>query len=251
MVRISHLVTVEPVRRRWVEQALLSLYELAQETHAEEGQVLLPNGRAVPDVLLVEGRHLAPGAVYESADDSARLRLTVRHWDRRSTLRFEQILSDEELVMAAQGALRSIDRPREAELRGSVHSPGRWPSLRRAEGGARVDLDAWWKATTARRFSGAPLTATLRHRLGEATVRVTPRRCEDGRWEVRAVLTLRGRSLVRPLAAVGLRLFRRSLERAFAQALDDMARQWNETVPDVVAQDVSRLREEILNAVAE
>lgn len=127
MVRISHLVTVEPVRRRWVEQALLSLYELAQETHAEEGQVLLPNGRAVPDVLLVEGRHLAPGAVYESADDSARLRLTVRHWDRRSTLRFEQILSDEELVMAAQGALRSIDRPREAELRGSVHSPAAGP----------------------------------------------------------------------------------------------------------------------------
>ncbi|MFD1661292.1 hypothetical protein ACFSL4_24565 [Streptomyces caeni] len=250
MVRISHSVVVESVPRLWFEQALRVLHGVARETRAEGGRVLLPDGRAVPDVRLAEGCHLSPGAVYELEDEQEHVRLTVRQWGSAPALRLEHALAGRGVIVVLEASLRDVDRPVQTEISGSVQVHGRWQSLRRANGGARVDLRSWWKAATGRRPAGAPFEARVRHRLARATLRATPRPHGDGRWEVRLVLSLRGRSLLRPVAAAGLLLRRRRLRQVFAEAVEETARQWNRTVPQAVAHDASRLLERVLDAAA-
>ncbi|MFG2312883.1 hypothetical protein ACGFS9_30050 [Streptomyces sp. NPDC048566] len=251
MVRISHTVCVEPVPRRWFEQMLAELYLLAQDTRAHGERILLPGGRDVPGLRLLKGTHLTPGAVYETADERSRTTLSLRSWTRGSTLRVEQVVTDEEMTLGVEAALRSVDHPREAEIRGCVRYPGRWESLLRLEGRARVDLDAWWRAAKSRRPVHAPLTATLTHRLGEATVRAWPRTRPDGRWDVRVVLSARGRSFLRPLAAVGLPAFRGRLGHTFEKSIDGAAEQWNETVPHATARAPHELRSSVLESPQE
>lgn len=43
----------------------------------------------------------------------------------------------------------------------------------------------------------------------------------------------------------------RSLHRSFTGALEGAAARWNEAVPDLVAQDMPRLRERALDALAD
>lgn len=257
MSRISHSVIVACVPRPWFEEAVGVLFDMVRGTRAEEGRVLLPDGRAVPGVRLVEGEHLAAGAVYEvEADDGPRpeperLRIVDRRAGSDPAVRLEYAPGDDGTVAVVEGALHGVARPVAAELHGSVRSLGRrWASLRRAQGDARVDLRAWWDAAEGRRFCGTPFEAHLGHRLAEATLWALPRPHGDGRWEVRLVLSLHGGSLLRPVAAVGLLLFRRRLREAFADTVDRMAQVWNTTVPETVSRDRSRLRERILDAAA-
>jgi hypothetical protein len=250
MVQLIHSVIVESVPRLWFEQALGTVYDVVQETRAESGRVLLPDGRAVSDVRLVEGCHLSPGAVYESEDEQERIRLTVRQWHSAPALCLEHTLADEGMATVLEATLRNIDRPLHAELSGCVRVLGRWKSLKQAQGSALVDLDAWWKAAAGRRLTGTPFEARFEHRLARATLRAVPRPSGDGGWEVRLVLSLRGRSFLRPVAAAGFLMFRRRLCQVFAGAAEEMADQWNETVPQAVAQDMSQLRERVVDAVA-
>lgn len=129
----------------------------------------------------------------------------------------------------------------------------RWASLTRATGTSQLRLDDWWTAAagTGPGTASAPLEAWLDHRLGVATVRASPHRLPDGRWAISVSLTARGRRLLRPLTAVALRLAARSLHRSFTGALESAATRWNETVPDLVAQDMPRLRERALGALAD
>ncbi|MGJ5755974.1 hypothetical protein FB563_7750 [Streptomyces puniciscabiei] len=149
-----------------------------------------------------------------------------------------------------EGALQGVERAVAAELRGTVRVLGLWASLRRVHGEARVDLRAWWEAAAGRHVSGTPFEARLEHRLAEATVWAVPRPHGDGRWKVRIELSLRGRSLLRPVATAGLPLFRSRLREAVTDRVDRLAQMWNETVPDTVSRDRSRLRERILDAAA-
>ncbi|MET8807649.1 hypothetical protein [Streptomyces sp. NPDC004546] len=256
MSRISHSVIVAPVPRAWFEQAVVVLLDVVRGTRAEEGQVLLPDGRAIPGVRLVKGDHLAPGAVYEAeAEDgrhqeAERLRIVERRSGNDPAVRLEHVLGDEDTVTVVEGALHTVSRPVSVELRGSVRVLGRWASLRRASGDARVDLRAWWEAAAGRRYSGTPFEAHLEHRLGVATLWAVPRPYGDGRWEVRLVLSLGGRSLLRPVAALALLLFRGRLREAFTDTADRTAEVWNEIVPETVSQDRIRLRARILDAAA-
>ncbi|MFE0130987.1 hypothetical protein ACFWY6_05295 [Streptomyces sp. NPDC059037] len=252
MVRISHSVTVAAVPRSWTHQALSLFYGLARETHTEKEEVLLPgNGnRAVPGLRLVQGRHLSPGAVYEVDDaEQAQVRVTVREFDRRSALRVECVVRDEETgsLTVLECSLTSVDRPHRAEMRGSLLLGGKWRSLAKATGGAELGLENWWASAAGRRSHAPALRGHLDHRLAKATVRAVPRPCDDGRWDMRVTLSVRGRSLLRPLVSAGLLLTRRPLGRALADLLDGLARQWNEHVPHATAhQDMGQLRERFL-----
>lgn len=268
MVHLIYTVTVESVPRRWFEQAVVTLYDLVAETRAEDGRLFLADGREVPDIRLVRGSHLRAGAEYE-VDDDAQVRVT--EWDRRSAVRVTQHVTDGTVTAEIEGELRDVERPREAGLRGSVSTSGtggttRWASLTRATGTSHIRLDDWWDAASGqspgpgpgkdgavRRQgpSSAPLEARLDHRLGRAVVRATPGRLPDGRWTIRVSLSVRGRSLLRPLTAVALRVAARALRRGFTRTLDTTAARWNEVVPGLVSQDMPQLRERILTTALE
>ncbi|QHY95289.1 hypothetical protein SSPS47_09145 [Streptomyces sp. S4.7] len=276
MVHLKYTVAVESVPRRWFEQAVVTLYDLVAETRTEDGRLLLADGREVPDVRLVRGDHLRPGAVYE-VDDDAHVR--VEEWDRRSAVRVAQHVTDGAVTAEIEALLKGVERPREAELRGSLSSGGtsgtsgptgtnRWASLQRATGTSHIRLDDWWDAASqewppqgsgkeravnrpASPSAPAPLEARLDHRLGRVTVRARPGQLPDGRWAIRVSLTARGRSLLRPLTAVALLVTARALRRHFTRTLDTTAARWNDVVPGLVSQEMPHLRERILTTALE
>ncbi|MGW7821746.1 hypothetical protein ACWGLF_27285 [Streptomyces puniciscabiei] len=256
MSRVSRSVIVASVPRTWFEEAVAVFCDVVRGTRAEAGQVLLPDGRAVPGLRLVGREHLTPGAVYEAEgedgrrQDPERLRIVERRAGSDPAVRLEHVLGDEGTVTVVEGVLQGIERPVAARLRGSVRGLGRWGSLRRVHGEARVGLRAWWAAAAGRHVSGTPFEARLEHRLAEATAWAVPRPHGAGRWKARLELSLPGRSFLRPVAAVGLLLFRSRLREAFTDRVDRPARVWNEIVPDTASRDKSRLRTRILDAAA-
>ncbi|MEU5060219.1 MULTISPECIES: hypothetical protein [unclassified Streptomyces] len=111
MVRMSHVIDVEQVPRLWFEQVIHSFYELANRTRTEAECVLLPDGRPLPSLKLVDGQHLSPGAVYETHDDDAKMLCTVRRWDRMRGAHVGMTTSDGQLIMALDGRTTAVERP--------------------------------------------------------------------------------------------------------------------------------------------
>ncbi|MEV0689036.1 hypothetical protein [Streptomyces sp. NPDC050388] len=278
MVSLRHTVVLAPVPRAWLVDALAAVVESAESSRAEAGRVLLPDGSVLPDVRLTEGRHLRPGAVYEGVLDESEsesedgeenragtaagdteekrapgdpgesLRITVREWDRRRALRLGIAASEADAVLVGEVALRSPDRPREAEIKGRARIDGVWSVLSRPTGRARLRLDDWWTATdTGRAPRSAPLRARLECGAARVELRAVPRPdpVDDG-WEVTVAVRIRGRRLFRPVAALALRLGRRRLQRALTDALEDLATHWNTEVPRLTAMDRDAIRREIL-----
>ncbi|MBL3669839.1 hypothetical protein JL475_28420 [Streptomyces sp. M2CJ-2] len=278
MVSLSHTVVLAPVPRAWLVDALAAVVESGESSSVEAGRVLLPDGGVLPDVRLIEGRHLRPGAVYDAVldenegksengdgdgpgtaaggaekkrtpeDPGESVRITVREWDRRRALRLGIAVSGADAVLVGEGTLRSPDRPREAEIKGSARIDGVWSALSRPTGRARLRLDDWWTATdTGRAPRSAPLRARLECGAARAELRAVPRPdpVED-RWEVTVTVRIRGRRLFRPVAALALRLGRRRLQRALTDALEDLAVHWNTEVPRLTAMGRDDIRREIL-----
>ncbi|MFB8777993.1 hypothetical protein [Streptomyces broussonetiae] len=244
MVSVTHTVLLEAVPRIWFLKALAELRELAETSRVEHGRLVLADGAVVPDVRLVTGRHLRPGAVYR--DDEETARITVRAWDRRGVrLGIDGTGPDGSVRLDC--ALRGLDRPRLLEVTGEAAGTGAWPSLQRARGRARLCPEDWWAALEGGRPSnGVPARVRVDHRLARAEVRAVPVRTDfDGRWEVRVTVTLRGRGLLRPLTAVVLGLAGGRIRQAVVQDLGETAAQWNEQVPQLVAQDPAELRKQL------
>ncbi|MGW4567669.1 hypothetical protein ACWEN3_36565, partial [Streptomyces sp. NPDC004561] len=93
----------------------------------------------------------------------------------------------------------------------------------------------------------APATARVDHRWARVKARAVPhpRRDGDGNgdgWEIRVTVSVHGRGLLRPLAAVVLGVAGRWIRRSVARTLDDMAATWNAEIPRWVAMDRDDLR---------
>ncbi|MDU0304559.1 hypothetical protein [Streptomyces sp. PAL114] len=186
MVRLAHTVVLAPVPRPWLVDALGVLMDLAESSRTEAGYVLLPDGREVPDLRLVEGRHLRPGAVYESVakdagdtDDTERtdrtddthgtertdgtsdagyakgdvraaagetVRVTVEEWRRTRALRLAVAASAPDGVLSAHAVLRGPDRPELVELTGRARIENVWSALSRPSGDAVLRCEDWWTA---------------------------------------------------------------------------------------------------------
>ncbi|MER7173528.1 hypothetical protein [Streptomyces mesophilus] len=245
MARIRCSTDLVPVPRGWFEQTIAALFDLAEHTTAHDGRIHLPDGQLVPDVRLADGRHLRPGAVYEdegSGGGHAQSRISVREWDRRGGVRLHQSLQHEQLNVTLEGTLRSVERPRTMELTVNVDAGPSWATrLLRTSVAADVELDAWWRAVEGRRTARPLLTVRVRRRWTSAVLHVTPRP-RDGQWEVCCRLTVRGRALMRPVVAVALMLARGALKGAMAKTLEQIAAEWNRTVPDLVTLDANQIR---------
>ncbi|MFC8404338.1 hypothetical protein ACFUG9_12105 [Streptomyces griseoincarnatus] len=257
MVRIARTVALAPVPRPWLVDALGALIDLAESTTAENGRLLLPDGRQVPELRLAEGRHLRPGAVYESTEDAdggkgeagARengadagrrtdtVRITVEEWRRTRALRVAFSGSGSDGDVTGRAALIGPDRPDRVELSGRAALTGVRSPLSRFDAEAELRCGDWWQA--AEQDGGArrpPLRARLTCGPARADLTAVPRPGHDHEdWEVTVTVRLRGRGPLRPLVSLGLGLARRPLARAVAEAVDDAARDWNAGVPQLTA----------------
>lgn len=237
---------VAPVPRAWFTGMVGMLAEVAEQSWADGGRVLLPGGRVVPDVTLVTGRHVRPGAVYDASDEEAEIRLTVRDWNRRGVVRLEEVVTIPDGSLRLVGVLKDARQPRLVEVDGTAQGVSARPWLARAAGSARVDFDAWWTAAdTGVPAGGGPARAHLVHRLARAELTVAPRPAEGG-WQVRVTVSVRGRWLLRPVGAVVLRLARPWMRRALVRSVDELAERWNEEVPKAVARGPFQWRAELL-----
>ncbi|MFI0502480.1 hypothetical protein ACH3WN_06385 [Streptomyces albogriseolus] len=243
MVRIAHTVALAPVPRPWLVDALGALTDLAESTTARDGRVLLPDGRQIPELRPAEGRHLRPGAVYESTEGAGArkgaetVRITVEEWRRTRALRLAFTGSGPDGDLIGRAALLSPDRPDHVELSVRAVLTGVRSPLSRFDADAELRCAHWWKAAarggSARR---PPLRARLTCGVARAEVAAAPRPGRDrGDREVAVTVRLRGRGPLRPLVSLGLRLARRPLARAVTEALDDAARDWNARVPQLTA----------------
>ncbi|MFB6550546.1 hypothetical protein [Streptomyces sp. NPDC056405] len=261
MARLQHTVTLAPVPRRWFESCVTTLHDLAEGLDVEGARLRLPDGRPLPGLVLSEGSHLRPGARYRPVNEKdgqpdADQAVTVLAWDRHRETALEVGTLDDDPAHRAESTcvLRLVNaaRPREARLSATLRTSGEKRS--KYLGGTvrlHLDLGAWWPSAAGRgrRPLAAPLTGTLTHALARATVTVVPRPAPDGRWRVTVKVRVRGRSFARPLLPVAMAVTGRRAHRAFAEALDDAAREWNGRLPALVRKEGEELRAELTGAL--
>ncbi|MGW5093858.1 hypothetical protein ACWEQ1_12480 [Streptomyces nodosus] len=238
MVTVSHTMVVAAVPRAWFMGIAARLVGLAEESRAEGERILLPDGRVVPDIRLVTGRHLRPGAVYDASTADDKVRVTLREWDGRRGARLEQSITAVDTHLALDIAWQSLERPQLVEVSGETRQEG-GPTLSGATGRARLRLDDWWTAAETGKAPGStPVRARVDHAWARAEFGAAPRPHDAaGRWEMHVTVTVRGRRLLRPIGALVLPLARRPIRRALVRALDDLAEQWNEQLPRHTGRD--------------
>ncbi|PZT76236.1 MULTISPECIES: hypothetical protein [unclassified Streptomyces] len=257
MAVLRHSVTVLAVGPELVDALASLLCDVAESTRARGTTVLMPDGQPVPDLRLVKGRHLRAGARYEigGPGDAERMALRVREWRRTAAVEVEQAIGAPDLNARLTLRLAAPDRPRLFEARGRMWGPEGSGALRRGSGRARIELGAWWSAAAlppgAPPAARAPATARLRHPLGEARLHLRPRDAGDGRWLVEAAASVRGRWLLRPVAAVALLLAGGQVRRGFRDAVEQAAEHWNAAVAGLLEQGVDGVREELARQLAE
>ncbi|WP_406496786.1 hypothetical protein OG936_21780 [Streptomyces sp. NBC_00846] len=120
-------------------------------------------------------------------------------------------------------------------------------------GEASLDLAAWWAAAAVAPVTPAPAhapaTARLEHRLGIARLHLAPRPAGPGRWHVDVTLTVHGRWLLRPVAALALLLAGARMRRGFLSSVEQAAEQWNEALGRVRAMERDELRAKLADYV--
>lgn len=257
MTVLRHSVTVLAVDPGRFHELLRTILDFAESTRGRGAEIILDDGRPVADVRLVKGRHLRPGARYElsEAGDADRVAVLVREWRRGDAIALEQLLVSDDLTARMSLRLHSPDRPRLLDVEGRVQGPEGSGALHRGSGKARLDLAAWWAAAELAPGSPsaarAPATARLKHRLGRVRLHLRPRRGDDGRWQVDVALTVRGRWLLRPVAAFALMVAGRPVRRGFRSAVERAADGWNRAVGDLLALDPDELRAELTRQATE
>ncbi|WP_405507480.1 hypothetical protein OG323_13570 [Streptomyces cyaneofuscatus] len=262
MARFEHTVTVAALDRQWFEEAAGHVVDLFDASREQDGAILLPDGRPIHGLRLLKGRHLQAGAQYgedpegkagedgEGAPEAA----VLREWRPSRTVEVESRVAEEGMSLRVGVRLREPRTPRALEVSLDGHNP-EGGSLYRFSGRAKADLHAWWAAlerpSSAPPAAHAPVVGTAVHRLGKARLTVTPRPAEDGTWRVSVVLSVRGRWLLRPVAAVGLLFARRPVERGFREGVDSAAEEWAELLAELPSLHGEALRAEIADALTE
>ncbi|WP_415958293.1 hypothetical protein [Streptomyces sp. 021-4] len=262
MARFEHTVTVAALDRQWFEEAAGHVVDLFDASREQDGAILLPDGRPIHGLRLLKGRHLQAGAQYgedpegkagedgEGAPEAA----VLREWRPSRTVEVESRVAEEGMSLRVGVRLREPRTPRALEVSLDGHNP-EGGSLYRFSGRAKADLHAWWAAlerpSSAPPAARAPVVGTAVHRLGKARLTVTPRPAEDGTWRVSVVLSVRGRWLLRPVAAVGLLFARRPVERGFREGVDSAAEEWAELLAELPSLHGEALRAEVADALTE
>ncbi|MEU0161378.1 hypothetical protein ABZ154_21705 [Streptomyces sp. NPDC006261] len=258
MARFEHTVTVTALDRHWFEEAAGHVVDLFDASREQGGEILLPDGRPVHGLRLLKGRHLQSGAQYGEGtgpgEEVAFEATVLREWRPSRTVEVESRLAEESMSVRVGVRVREPRTPRALEVSLDGHNP-KGGSLYRFSGRAKADLHAWWAAlerpSSAPPAARAPVIGRAVHRLGKARLTVTPRPAEHGSWRVCVVLSVRGRWLLRPLAAVGLLLARRPIERGFREGVDSAAEEWSEMLAELPSLHGEALRADIADALTE
>ncbi|MEV2277143.1 hypothetical protein AB0I72_16320 [Nocardiopsis sp. NPDC049922] len=194
--------------------------ERTAEAERAGGRVRTAAERATTTALQLQtGRHLAPRSHYLVAELSAdgvplepryeeegwsSTGLTVTSWDEAGTCALEYAMPDSvgtgetpvtsgTVTHDAAGVLTVTTR---------IQLPGRFPGWRTADGTLTVDTGAWYAALDAG-TTEPPVRLSATHALADVTAWLSPAPRTDGRWDVTAVLDVRGRGLIaRPLVAM-------------------------------------------------
>jgi hypothetical protein len=208
MARLHHSVVVVPVPRDWFEQAVAVGWDVLDERL---------------------------GSATGFSSDDGTLQATVDEWHRHADSAGRVTIVEDGTTTTCHIRLRSATAPRTLDLEGGVGDGRRMTTFTMR---LHADLQRWWTAAAQPAIEGR-----LRHALGLVRVAVTPAPEPGGLWRLDVAVTVRGRYVLRPLAAVTLFFARRPVQREFADGLDRFAGQWNDEVPGLLEKTPEQLRE--------
>jgi hypothetical protein len=231
MARLRYRAILEPLPRPWFEDSIGLLHDTVAK---------YLDG---PDLSLVEGWALRPGARYATADRS--VQVTVESWSRDSETRAELHTDDGGMTTTCLVRLDSASVPRTVGLDGDSRDSEGPDWLSAMTGSLRADLELWWTGLTQPGRQPA-IAGWVELPMVHARFAVTPAPDPDGRWRVLVTAKLRGRGLARPLVSAGLLLAQWKLRRVVHGKLDELVRQWNREVPAILARSRDELRELIV-----
>jgi hypothetical protein len=212
MARLQHSVVVVPVARAWFEQAVAVGWDALDERL---------------------------GAATGFSSDDGTFRATVDEWHRHADSAGRVTIVEDGATTTCHLRLRSAAAPRTLDLEGGA-GDGRWMTTFTLR--LHADLERWWTAA-AQSGTRPVIEGRLRHALGLARVAVTPAPEPGGRWRLDVTVTVRGRHVFRPLAAVVLFFARKPVRRKFADGLDRFAGQWNDEMPELLEKTPQQLSE--------
>lgn len=110
-----------------------------------------------------------------------------------------------------------------------------------------AELDRWWAGGPGT----APITASAEHVFAVARVTISQRPTTESRWEVQVKVKLRGRSVLRPLAALVMLFAAGEMRKSFREALTEFAAKWNAEIPRLLRKNSDELRAMLIDAIAD
>ncbi|MDT7788436.1 MAG: hypothetical protein QOF58_6855 [Pseudonocardiales bacterium] len=240
MTLFAHVVTLEPVPRRWFDQGVSMLHETAESLRPEGDGLVTEDGRTVSTVRLIEGRHAHPGARYVLADGSGNAVVTA--WNPRTETAGQVEIDDDEMYTACEGALR----PNRLNAAG-VMVIKQYKRLSGLSWSGAAELDRWWAGGRG----AAPITASAKHMFGVARATISQRPTAEGRWEVEVAVKLRGRSVFWPFVALAMLFARGKVQGSINEAVETFAAKWNADIPPLLRKSSDELRAMLIDAIVD
>ena len=240
MARFSHVVTLDPVPRRWFDQSVAMLHETIGSLQPDGDGFVTEDGRMVSAARLVEGRHANPGARYVLAGGAGNVVVTA--WNPRTATSGQVEIDDDELSFAWDGTLR----PNGLNAAGAI-ALKQYRRLSGISWSGAAELDRWWAGGRG----ATPITASAKHMFAVARATVSQRPTSEGRWEIRVAVKLRGRSVFWPFVALGMLFAKGKVQKSIEEALATFAAKWNTEIPPLLRKSSDELRAMLIEAIAD
>ncbi|MFB4306806.1 hypothetical protein [Actinomadura sp. GTD37] len=230
MARYRKHAEVEPFPRELLDQVVRALLDAVEEAPVTERGFEFGD-EVIGDVRLVEGRHLAAGARYRGEGEGLVIEAHVPAWNRAGESRIEVTgVSGGHTVDLRLDLRMSGRRLHSVRVTGGYRGPKPFRGLRRARWEGELRVDEWWSSHGSKT---SPLSLRVVHPFAFADLRVARRKDGNGRWSVQTTARFGGRSLLRPLAAVGLAVKRKHIRRILDEGIGRAVSGWNAEVPGV------------------
>lgn len=155
--------------------------------------------------------------------------MTVRKWNRAGETCVDIRSDFDGNAVDLQLELRMVGRRlHSVRVTGSYQGPRPWRGLKRATWEAEARVEDWWSALGRRT---PPITLRITHPLASASILLTRGKDRHKRWTGKSTIRVTGRGLVRPIAAVGLLMARRTLQKELDEGFQGFISEWNRAVP--------------------
>ncbi|URM98174.1 hypothetical protein LUW76_29525 [Actinomadura madurae] len=228
MARYRYDAKVEAFPRDLLDEVVAALLDAVEGAPVTESGFAF--GEDVHDeVRLVEGRHVATGARYRIAVDRGEGEVSVVAWNRAGESRID-VTGDfgGHIVRLCVELRMSGRRLQTVRVSGDYQGPKPFRMVRRAKWECEMQAEEWWAVLGSKT---APLSVRVAHPFAFADLRIARGKDKGGRWAVRTTARFGGRSLLRPLAWVGLAVMRRRVRRMLDEGFGNAVSAWNTEVP--------------------